>query len=312
MLKNFKKSIIALIASTILILSHSSLVHASTNDFFSDAETQKAYSEHKDSLIEKGFEKHSASDVKYYKYELKEEAKEKKVNDITLEDYNFVQAKEQDFINDSKKKQYYIKDESKNKKVKELKETDFITNKENTIMTRAIPSEEVSFSDYNTSGVVKISLSVHRDSTNKNNFIVTHAFSWTRSPNGSFTDALAIRVSPTMIVVAKTNKAYMNGTIEIPYNQPIIDNVAGKYVFDNLGAGYEVKTKGAYSSLNGFASVQVAFSDQTSSNKTGNVYGEYISTKLGGSLSIDSSGRPSIGFSPTNTVFNTGVTVTNY
>lgn len=167
--------------------------------------------------------------------------------------------------------------------------------------------------DNNINDTVKVMLEVYRDSSNKNKFVVCQTFAWSRAPRMSSIDAFGVRVSPTMILKKGTNFGSAQASVDIVDGnggmQVYSENILGRFEFDSLGAGYEIKAINGAERSSGYMGIEAYFSEQSNTHKLGNVYGYYVSTRKSLSLSIDAEGKPSFALQDSAETFNTGVTI---
>lgn len=215
-----------------------------------------------------------------------------------------------------------VQDSSKNRSYSELTNKDFVVEKSTESEYEASKLKTDQFStnsvpglweDNNLDNYVKVMLSVFRDPNNNNKFTITNNFAWTRYPNINVTDAFGVRVHPSMVIIKDSIWGFAQGTFEVG-GQTYYENIlkTGTPVYKELGAGYEVTPKGAYSTNSGFMVCDAYFSQLDAGNQIGSVIGYYISTTIGSNLSIGADGMPSIGFELSNDTFEASVNVYNY
>lgn len=231
----------------------------------------------------------------FLKVSLKESAKDKDEESRTIDDVIIQKSNEKDF----------------NKE----KEASKISKKINSkIRVKRSGTSYWEDSDEDRS-VVKIELAVYQNADSKSKFTAVQTFEWARTPIIPTTDAFGLRVSPGMII----HKSGLSGSaIGINRYGKRTNLMTSSIKCTDMGAGYSLRPWGEADNGNGYRTIEgriqslISFSQLDSGRQYGNIYGYYIRTSLGGSLSIDATGMPSIGFEMINNDLQTSVTVNNF
>lgn len=153
---------------------------------------------------------------------------------------------------------------------------------------------------------LKLNLNSFRNSSLKYKFAITHSYTWINgSPAMSLTDVIGISVGNTMKINANSYTSQSQYAIMrpdpssptgvSPYSE-VVSNTNIKHTNLGIATKYDVRS-GVDNS--GYIKAEAQFTQTGSALglQTANIFGNYIHTKIGlnGSLSIGTTGKPSIG-----------------
>lgn len=166
-----------------------------------------------------------------------------------------------------------------------------------------------------TNPVIMHGIKVMRNSSNNRRFTATSSFTWSRAPYMNSTDAMGITCSPTMVAITNTKTAYAEAFIPVANNPTIRENIVkeGPIVERNgIGVAASITPRAAATTNTGF--IRCDFEFATSDTDVGIITSEYLkkSISVDGSLSFDSSGRPSLGLETTSTRYSKAVNIYKY
>lgn len=219
----------------------------------------------------------------FYKFELKDEAKEKDTRSLTEDDYNIVPSSLGEF-----------------KLANAMK------------FRNQVAPGIWDVNDFDS--IVMTGLTIIRDTNDNRNFNVTTNFTWSTPPRLKFTDAVGITCSANFSPIESTRDAYAHAITYIAYNEPIHDNIIEEYPkIDPQGRGVAMSIKPLPSAQYNTGYLSCDFRFNNNIDDYGTFTSEYLKTNIQvGSLSFDTSGRPSLGIVLGGQRFSNALNVTKY
>lgn len=202
----------------------------------------------------------------FYKFELKDEAKGKDQRFLSEEDYNIVPSSLEEF------------------------------KLANTINFRNQVAPGV-WEKNDFDSIVMTGITAIRDNNDNRRFSVTTNFTWSQSPSLKFTDAVGITCGTNISPEVETRKGYARAKIEVAENAPIYtDLIEEGPIVDPQGRGVAMSIKPLPAATYNTGYVKCDFRFQGEDDDFGVFTSEYLKSSIQlGSLSFDTSGRPSLG-----------------